>query len=58
MRQPHEMVRHTQTICLQIAGELFDWVLPFWGVGAERVKINWFDSIWFEFDSGDFRKIN
>ena len=52
------MVRHTQTICLQIAGELFDSVLPFCGVGAERVKINWFDSIWFEFDSGDFRKIN
>ena len=34
MRQFHEMVKHTQTICQQIAGELFQCVWPFCGTGA------------------------
>ena len=33
------MVRHTQTVRLQIADELFECVLPFCEIGAERVKI-------------------
>ena len=34
------MVKHTQTIRRQFAGELFECVWPFWGIGAERVKNN------------------
>ena len=31
-RQPHEMVKHTQTICQQFVGELFECVWSFWSV--------------------------
>ena len=34
------MVKHTQTICRQIADELFECVRPFCEIGAERVKIS------------------
>ena len=33
-RQPHKMVKHTQTIRRQFADELFECVWPFFGVGA------------------------
>ena len=33
-RQPHKMVKHTQTICWEIADELFECVSPFCRVGA------------------------
>ena len=32
------MVKHTQTIRRQIAEELFEYIGPFCGIGAERVK--------------------
>ena len=34
----NKMVKHTQTICRQIADEMFEFVWPFYGVGASRVK--------------------
>ena len=37
-RQPHKVVKHTQTIRRQIADELFEYVWPFLGVGAKRVN--------------------
>ena len=37
-RQSHKMVKHTQTICQQIAKELFEYVWPFCDIGAKRVK--------------------
>ena len=36
--QYHKMVKHTQTFCWQIAGELFECVWPFCGIGAYRVN--------------------
>ena len=39
-RQPHKMVKHTQTIRRLTADEFFEYVWPFCGIGAERVKIN------------------
>ena len=33
-RQPYKMVKHTKTICRQIADEMFECVLPCCGVGA------------------------
>ena len=33
------MVKHTQTICQQIADELFESVWPFFEIGTERVKL-------------------
>ena len=35
------MVKQTQTICWQIADELFECVWPFCGIGASRVKEIW-----------------
>ena len=32
------MVKHTQTICRQIADKLFEFVWPFCGIGAYKVK--------------------
>ena len=32
-RHPHETVKHTQTICRQIANELFECVSSFCGIG-------------------------
>ena len=32
------MAKHTQTIRWQFAGELFECVWPFCGIGAQRVK--------------------
>ena len=37
-RQPHKMVKHTQTILRQIADELCEYAWPFCGAGALRVK--------------------
>ena len=34
------MVKHTQTICRQIADELFECVWPFCEISANRDKIN------------------
>ena len=36
-RQPHKMVKHTQTIPWLAADELFECVWPFCGVGTQRV---------------------
>ena len=33
-RQSHEMVKHTQTICRQIADELFECIWPYCEIGA------------------------
>ena len=33
------MVKHTQIICPQFADKLFERIWPFYGIGAERVKI-------------------
>ena len=32
--QTLEMTKHTQTICQKVANKLFEWVWPFYGVGA------------------------
>ena len=44
MRQFHKMVKHTQTICRQIADELFQCVWPFVGLalkGLNSYLANW-----------------
>ena len=35
------MVKHTHTICRQIANELFESVYPFFEIGAETVNSSW-----------------
>ena len=42
MGQFHKMVKPTQTICQQIADELFECVWTFCGIGALRVKFKCF----------------
>ena len=37
-RQSHEMVKHTQTICRQIADELFECIWSFWGLVLKELK--------------------
>ena len=37
-RQPHKMVKHTQTIRRQIADECFEYIWQFYGLGAYRVN--------------------
>ena len=36
--QSQKTVKHTETICREIADELFEWVWPFCGIGAKRVN--------------------
>ena len=50
------MVKHTQTICRQFADELFDYVWPFCGIGAWRVKNEFKNSA--DFFNADRNAIN
>ena len=38
-RQPHKLVKYTQTICRQFADKLFECVWPFCGVGTKGFKV-------------------